>query len=208
MINIINMYYYYNINSYIMQLGGINMIIGICGKSGSGKSSFSRKLQENIPNTVYLDMDKIGHQVLLIPEVKEKIINLFGPSILTDNEIDRKKIGNIIFNSNEAYKLYTQIIWNYMKLLIDNFININKDKTIILDAIKLNQTEYFDMCNIKILLDVPYEIRKQRATKRDNITEEAFDLREQASIDYNINDFDYVLDNNDDENVKKLVVRL
>ena len=40
------------------------------------------------------------------------------------------------------------------------------------------------MCDVKILLDIPYEIRKKRAMKRDNITEEAFDLREQASINF------------------------
>ena len=64
------------------------------------------------------------------------------------------------------------------------------------------------MCDIKILLDIPYEIRKQRAMKRDNISEEAFDLREKASIDFNEKDFDYILKTNNKEIVKRLVKSL
>ena len=49
------------------------------------------------------------------------------------------------------------------------------------------------MCDIKILLDIPYKVRKQRAMKRDNITKEAFDLREKVSISFDESTFDYVL---------------
>ena len=60
---------------------------------------------------------------------------------------------------------------------------------------------------IKILLNTPYDIRKRRATKRDNIKEESFDLRDQASINYNEEDFDYVLKTNEIDK-KKLVKSL
>ena len=61
------------------------------------------------------------------------------------------------------------------------------------------------MCDIKILLDVPYEVRKQRAMKRDNISKEAFALREKASIEFDKKIFDYILDKNEEEFVKRLV---
>ena len=64
-----------------------------------------------------------------------------------------------------------------------------------------------DAKNLKILLDVPYEIRKERAMLRDNITEEAFQLREKASIDYDVNKFDYVISGEEIE-VGKLVKSL
>jgi hypothetical protein len=41
--------------------------------------------------------------------------------------------------------------------------------------------------------------------RRDNITEEVFDLRESASIDYDENQFDYVLKTNNKEDVEKMV---
>ncbi len=95
-----------------------------------------------------------------------------------------------------------------MKIIIDKFISENKDKIIILDWQLLPITQYFNMCDIKILLDVPYEIRKERTIKRDNITEEAFDLREKASTPINPNDFDYVLKDNGREQVERVVKSL
>ena len=61
------------------------------------------------------------------------------------------------------------------------------------------------MCDIKILIDIPYEIRKQRAIIRDNIASTEFDLREKASIDFNREDFDYVINSNDKEIIKRMV---
>lgn len=60
------------------------------------------------------------------------------------------------------------------------------------------------MCDVKILLDVSYEVRRERAMKRDNITEEDFDLREKASIDFDETLFDYVFKTNDEKKVERL----
>ena len=65
-------------------------------------------------------------------------------------------------------------------------------------------TKYFKICDIKILLDIPYEERKQRALKRDNISDYEFDLREKASIDYSNEIFDYVVKTNDSNILRKV----
>lgn len=185
--------------------GGLGMIIGICGKSGSGKSTLSKKIVEYYKNAIYLDIDKIGHKVLTIDKVKEELINAFGKEIIEDERINRKRLGELVFNSRNQMKKLSDITWHYMQKEIDSIIKSNKNKLIILDWILLPTTSYFDKCNIKILLDVPYEIRKERACVRDNITEEEFYLREKASIDLNSKDFDYVLSNITDEIIRKLV---
>ena len=95
-----------------------------------------------------------------------------------------------------------------MQIEIDNFLNQHKDKIIILDWLLLSISKYFGMCDIKILLDIPYKVRKQRTMKRDNITKEAFDLREKASISFDESAFDYILKANDKEMVKRLVKSL
>ena len=182
------------------------MIIGICGRSGSGKTTLANNIIELAKReAVHLDIDKVGHEVLLIPEVKEELVNTFGESILTDDYVDRKKLNKIVFDSKEEMAKLTEITWKHMQVLINNFINANKDKLIILDWQLLPITQYFQMCDIKIFLDVPYEIRKERTLKRDNITEEAFDLREKASTAINPDDFDYVLKDNSKEEVERVV---
>ena len=61
------------------------MIVCLCGKSGSGKSTIAKL----IPNSIHVDIDKIGHKSHSDYVVKEKLINTFGNSILTENKIDR-----------------------------------------------------------------------------------------------------------------------
>lgn len=55
------------------------MIIGICGKSGCGKSANNK--------VIHLDIDKIGHNVLLLPEVKKELIKSFGESVIKEKEV-------------------------------------------------------------------------------------------------------------------------
>lgn len=185
------------------------MIIGISGKSGSGKSTLARKIINKSNNkAIHLDIDKIGHSVLLLPEVKEELIKSFGESIIQKNNIDRKKIGEIVFASRKEMNKLSDITWKYMQIEIDNFLNIHKNKIIILDWLLLPITKYFAMCNIKILLDILYDVRKQRAMKRDNITKEAFDLREKASINFDESAFDYVIKDDNNEIIKRLVKSL
>ena len=50
------------------------MIIGICGKSGCGKSTLANQIIELTDNkAIHLDIDKVGHRVLLLPEVQEEL---------------------------------------------------------------------------------------------------------------------------------------
>lgn len=185
------------------------MIIGVCGKSGCGKSTLANQIIELTNNkAIHLDIDKVGHSVLLLPEVKQELIKIFGESVIKENMVDRKKLGEIVFDSRNEMSKLSDITWKYMQIEIDNFLNNHKNKIIILDWLLLSISKYFDMCDIKILLDIPYEVRKQRAMKRDNITEEAFDLREKASIEFDENAFDYVVKANDKEIVKRLVKSL
>lgn len=182
------------------------MIIGICGKSGCGKSTLANQIiQLKNKKIVHLDIDKVGHNVLLIEDVKRELINSFGNTIIKNKNIDRKKLGELVFNSRKEMNKLSDITWKYMQIEIDEFINNNKDKIIILDWILLPISKYFNMCDIKILLDIPYEVRKQRTIKRDNISDEDFDLREKASWDYEEENFDYVLKNNEQKSVERLV---
>ena len=183
------------------------MIICICGKSGSGKSTVAKLIQEERPNSIHIDIDKIGHKSHTDEKVRQELITIFGEVILTNNNIDRKKLGKIVFSNKEAMKKLESITWNYMEQKIDEIINNNKDKIIILDWLLLPKTKYFETSDLRILVDIPYEIRKQRVLKRDNITKEQFELREKNTIEYDKNKFEYILEENNIDKIKKKVLK-
>lgn len=183
------------------------MIICVCGKSGSGKSTFAKLIQEEKPNSIHVDIDKIGHQSHNDETVKQELITTFGEVILTNNNIDRKKLGKIVFSDKLEMKKLEYITWNYMEQEIDKIIDNNRDKTIILDWLLLPNTKYFDISDLRILVNTPYSVRKERVLKRDNITEEQFELREKNTIEYNKNKFEYVFENNDIKDIKKKVLK-
>lgn len=195
---------YIKINS-IMQLEVITMIISIVGKSGSGKSLIAEMLCSYSDKIIKLNIDEVGHYVLTLDDIKIKLLNNFGNSIMNDGLINRKRLGDLVFNNRMEMQKLTDITWNPMEKIIDNFIDNNKDKIIILDWLLLQSTKYFKASDIKILLNVPYEIRMNRAIIRDNITQEQFKIRDQASMEFCKDDFDYIIENIDINKTKRKV---
>ena len=181
------------------------MFIGICGKSGSGKSTLAANIIDAYKNAIHCDIDKIGHKALADVFVKEELINCFGDKIITNNQVDRKILGNIVFSSKEEMDKLTDITWNYMQKEIDKFIETNDNKLIILDWILLPKSKYFDKCKLKILLDIPYETRKKRVITRDHISEDSFKLRDNASITFNPKEFNLVFKDNEKIDIERIV---
>lgn len=171
------------------------MLLGICGKSGSGKSFVARSLMQARSNVIHIDIDALDHQANEIKEVKEELIKHFGSEVVKNGVVDRKYLGSIVFNDKEKMNLIMKIKTYYAYKIIDNIIANNPNSLIILDHIRLPEMKYFDMCDLKVLVDIPYEVRKERAIERDHITETQFDLREKGSIDYDKSKFDVILSN-------------
>lgn len=61
------------------------------------------------------------------------------------------------------------------------------------------------MSDLNILVNASFDTRMNRALIRDNIDSDKFLEREQATLDFSQNDFDYVIYNDDLENIKRLV---
>ena len=183
------------------------MLITITGASGSGKSSISDLLCSLNENIVHLNIDKVGHEVLDIPEIKKIVSKKFHLK-MKDNKINRKELGDLIFNNHQNMKQLSDITWNAMEKQIDNFIAKNKNKIIILDWILMPKTKYFNISNINILVQADFHTRMKRAMQRDGINENAFIEREQATLDFTKNNFDYIIENDDRKQTRKEVKKI
>lgn len=177
------------------------MIIYITGKSGSGKSTFSKLLAKEL-GYKYIDVDDIGHKVYESPDIMEKVYQLFGTDINDEfGKFDRKKLGQIVFSErhSERVKAFNDLTWEYMKKMLDDKIVDNS----VVDWILLPNTKYWSNRALRILVKPQDEdARFKKIMSRDNITEKYVKLRDKASIEYNEKEFDFVFEN--DYNEEKL----
>ena len=180
------------------------MLITVTGASGSGKSNIAEYLTQLNKNIVHLNIDLVGHEVLESDLVKPLVIKQFNLELI-DGKIDRKKLGELVFNSQEKMQELSNLIWEYMQKIIDDFILKNKDKIIVLDWILIPKSKYYQMSDLNILVNASFDTRMERTMIRDNIEADKFFEREQATLDFSKNEFDYVIYNDDLENTKRLV---
>ena len=86
------------------------IVIGLTGGIGTGKSTVSGFLAEL--GAAGLDADKLGHE-LLRPhsDVWQEVVAAFGRGILApDGQIDRAKLGQVVFQDSQALKRLNSIM--------------------------------------------------------------------------------------------------
>lgn len=89
-------------------------IIGLTGGIGSGKSTVARFLEELGASVI--SADEVGHEALKPnADAWRGVVAAFGREILTPNgEIERKKLGEIVFASPEALAQLNKIVHPYI----------------------------------------------------------------------------------------------
>lgn len=127
-------------------------VIGLTGGIGSGKSTVARFLEKL--GAVILDVDKVGHEALKPGgEAWERVVSEFGKSIVTvSGEIDRAKLGKLVFNNHEAR------------------LRLNHIMHPIMDYIVLAKIEEYRRKGVKVVvLEAPILLEAGRTSQVDEI---------------------------------------
>ena len=164
------------------------IVVGLVGGVASGKSSVAldfRKLGACI-----LDGDRIGHEVLGLTEVKDRLIERWGDVILTDDgQIDRRKVAAIVFG--DAADAQTNL--NFLESithpkikqrLVDRLEQLRQSARfplVVLDAAVMFKSGWDSLCSKIIFVDAPRELRIKRAQLR-GLSVEQFEAREKAQM--------------------------
>lgn len=146
-------------------------VIVITGGIATGKSQASNYIREL--GYTLLDCDKIVHDGYNQKgDLYHSLINVFGQSILGDNEyIDTQKLGKIVLANDELLKKLNGIVHKYVTDELLYSINTCNDKLIFLDIPlmfeeKENLVKLGLMYNEIWLIYVSEEIQRQRLVKR------------------------------------------
>ena len=92
--------------------GDAPVVIGITGGTGSGKTSALQAL-EALGGTV-LDCDAVYHQALREDEaLRRRIRDAFG-EVFRGTELDRQKLGSLVFSDPQALERLNGIIFDYL----------------------------------------------------------------------------------------------
>lgn len=91
--------------------------IAITGNIGSGKSWVCELFRQRLGIPVY-NSDEAAKRMYFEPDVREKLVQRFGKEIyLSDTELDRKRIADLIFSDEKAQKDLEGIL--YPALFVD-----------------------------------------------------------------------------------------
>ncbi|MCI8804667.1 MAG: dephospho-CoA kinase [Clostridiales bacterium] len=149
-------------------------IIGLTGKSGSGKSSVCSILSEH--GGYIIDSDKIAHKNMRKGSVAYNAIkDAFGDEILFDSgEIDRKKLGKKVFSDPEKLKILNEISLKHILEKISEEIDDISKKTdiykfIVIDAPLLIETGLNYISDEVWVILADENILLDRIIKRDKI---------------------------------------
>ena len=175
--------------------------VGLSGKIASGKSEVENILQ-SLEYKVF-DLDKLSHNLL---ENNEKIKALILAEFKT---LNRKELGNIVFNDEDKKQKLENIIHPELKEIVLNIFKENKkEKAIFVSGALLFKTGFDKLFDKTIFISAKDEIRLERLMKRNSLT------KEEALSRLNLQDesskANFIIENNSDinelkTNVKKLL---
>ena len=111
-------------------------VIGILGGIGSGKSTIAAEFAKL--GCKVIDADRIAHELLEEPPVREKVVKLFGKAVLdSSGKIDREKLASAAFADRKMLESLNRIIHPLIlqrtQVLIEQYNSQNQVKAIVLD---------------------------------------------------------------------------
>lgn len=159
--------------------------IGLTGSIGSGKSTVSSFIKNRgIP---VLDADKIARS-LTEPDspILSQLVEAFGEEILFENgELDRKKLAEIAFATEEKRKLLSEIVTLKVKAIMEDEGRLLEEegaRLAFFDVPLLFEYGMDEGYDEVWAVVAPLEIRYNRVMDREKISEKDFYARDAAQI--------------------------
>ncbi len=146
-------------------------VIGLTGNIGTGKSVVRRMLEHL--GAYGIDADALGHRVIAkgAPGY-QPVLTTFGRYVLSpEGEINRARLGKIVFNDPDAMLLLEKIIHPYVEQAVDLMVQRASQPVIVVEAIKLLEANLHRYCDAIWVTYAPAEIQLARLVQLRKMNE-------------------------------------
>jgi dephospho-CoA kinase len=186
--------------------------VGITGGIGSGKTYVCKLLELMNFSVFYSDTEAKNIQNS-DPEVRTKLIALFGDECYTEDGLNRKYLAEIIFGNPSAKKQLEEIIhpkvaeafatWCEEKAATD-------DKIVFIESAILYESGFDKMVDKVIMVYADEETRIERSIKRDAAERKAIEerIKNHSSDKSKCKKADFVLYNNPNDYINKQLLNI
>lgn len=162
------------------------ILVGLTGGIASGKSTVSRFFQEL--GAVIVDADQICHDLIRGKnKTSQEVISTFGKQIVDPGgEINRKKLGHIIFQDTQAREVLNKIlhplVFETLRIEQARLADEKPQGVLIFDAPLLIESKAHEWMEWVILVYVDGKTQKERLIKRDGFTLDEATIRIAAQM--------------------------
>jgi dephospho-CoA kinase len=156
------------------------LAIGLTGGIGTGKSSVTAILREL--GAVFIDADQVGWEAYRKGSTGfDAIVKAFGDGVVAeDGEIDRKALGQIVFNDSNRMSELTGIVWPLIGESVKEQLNRNREQgvaVIVVEAAVLFEAQWESMFDEVWLVKTPRGAVESRLIERDGISAAEIEAR-------------------------------
>lgn len=164
--------------------------IGLTGGIATGKSTVSAMLLDR--GAIIIDADLIAREVMQPGHaVLQQVVDVFGQEILLKNgELDRKKLGSLVFGKAAAREKLNQITHPAIRSEIKDrqalYLTQHPNRLIVSDIPLLYELQMEKMFDAVMVVYVPKQIQIQRLMDRDGLLRNEAEKRLAAQMDIEI----------------------
>jgi dephospho-CoA kinase len=145
-------------------------MIGLTGNIATGKSVVRRMLEHLGAYTI--DADALTHRTYAkgAPGYQQ-VIDKFGKWLLNkDGEIDRKKLGNLVFSDVEALKQLEAIVHPLVRQAAEILAKRATQPVVVIEAIKLLEGDLRKVCDSIWVTNAPEDVQVERLIRKRGMT--------------------------------------
>jgi len=138
------------------------IVLGITGKTASGKSTIGKYIKKQIGDTLFIDVDKVAKDIYCKNQnVRRELVECFGENVCSlDGTVNYKLLAEKVFSSKKELTRLNNLMFGLIEQEIQKIIKANRDKRcIIIDAAILFGSNLYKLCDCIIWVKAGIERR-------------------------------------------------